>query len=40
VADAADMAQIIRGEKAADFSYQHDLDVQATLLAACGLPLE
>jgi predicted dehydrogenase len=40
VADAADMARIIRGEKAADFSYQHDLDVQATLLAACGLAAE
>lgn len=40
VADAADMARIIRGEKPADFSYQHDLTVQATLLQACGLPLE
>jgi hypothetical protein len=39
VADAADMAQIIRGEKAADFSYQHDLDVQTALVQACGLPL-
>lgn len=38
VDDAADMARIIRGEKAADFSYEHDLNVQATLLAACGLP--
>lgn len=40
VADAADMAAIIRGAKQSDFSYQHDLDVQTTLLTACGLPLE
>ncbi len=40
VADAADMAAIIRGRKATDFPYQHDLDVQTTLLKACGLPLE
>ncbi len=40
VADAADMAAIIRGVKPADFSYQHDLDVQTTLLAACGLSPE
>ena len=40
VADAADMARIIRGEKASDFSYQHDLNVQTALLQACGLPLE
>jgi predicted dehydrogenase len=40
VADAADMARIIRGEKAADFPYKHDLTVQTTLLQACGLPLE
>ncbi|WP_153558062.1 Gfo/Idh/MocA family protein [Roseimaritima sediminicola] len=39
VADAADMAQIIRGEKASDFSYAHDLAVQRTLLKASGLPL-
>ncbi|HEY7428543.1 MAG TPA: Gfo/Idh/MocA family oxidoreductase [Gemmataceae bacterium] len=38
VADAADMARVIRGEKAADFSYAHDLTVQETLLKACGLP--
>lgn len=36
--DAADMARIIRGEKPADFSYRHDLNVQETLLKACGLP--
>lgn len=40
VADAADMAAIIRGTKPSDFSYQHDLDVQTTLLKACGLPLD
>ncbi len=38
--DAADMAKIIRGEKAADFSYEHDLIVQTTLLQACRLPLD
>jgi len=35
--DAADMARIIRGEKASDFSFEHDLAVQETLLRACGL---
>jgi predicted dehydrogenase len=39
VDDAADMARIIRGEKSADFSYEHDLTVQAVLLQASGLPL-
>ncbi len=37
VADAADMARIIRGEKQSDFSYAHDIAVQASTLAACGL---
>jgi predicted dehydrogenase len=40
VADAADMAKIIRGEKRADFSYEHDLAVQRTLLRACELPID
>ena len=40
VADAADLAKIVRGEKDADFSYEHDLTVQETLLKGCGLPLE
>jgi hypothetical protein len=40
VGDAADMARIIRGEKRADFSPEHDLTVQATLLRACGLSLD
>ncbi len=38
VGDAADMERIIRGEKAADFSYEHDLTVQTALLEGCGLP--
>lgn len=37
VADAADMARVIRGEKTADFPYEHDLMVQESLLQACGL---
>jgi predicted dehydrogenase len=37
VADAADMARIIRGEKESDFSYQHDLNVQETVLLASGI---
>ena len=40
VADAADMARVIRGEKETDFPYQHDLSVQRTLLKACQLPLD
>jgi predicted dehydrogenase len=38
VADAADMARVIRGEKAIDFTPQHDLAVQAAVLQACGQP--
>jgi hypothetical protein len=38
VEDAADMARILRGEKATDFPSEHDLTVQETLLKACGLP--
>jgi predicted dehydrogenase len=37
VDDAADMARVLRGEKASDFSYDHDLHVQQTLLEACGM---
>jgi len=37
VADAADMARIIRGEKPAEFRAAHDLAVQRTLLAASGV---
>jgi predicted dehydrogenase len=40
VADAADMARILRGEKDSDFSYEHDILVQRTLLQACQLPLD
>lgn len=38
VADAADMARVIRVEKSPDFSHEHDLTVQETLFKACGLP--
>lgn len=34
VADAADMASILRGEKSSDFSYAHDLAVQTAVLQA------
>jgi predicted dehydrogenase len=37
VDDAADMARIIRGEKSSDFSYEHDLSVQAAVLQASGV---
>jgi predicted dehydrogenase len=37
VADAADMAAVIRGEKPSDFPPEHDLAVQETLLQACGV---
>lgn len=39
VDDAADMARIIRGEKATDFSPEHDLAVQETLLRACNVQI-
>ncbi len=37
VDDAADMAAILRGEKEARFSYEHDLAVQETVLRAAGM---
>lgn len=37
VDDAADLAKVVRGEKDADFSYEHDLAVQRTVLQACKL---
>lgn len=40
VGDAADMAKIVRGEKDADYSYEHDYIVQKTVLQACELPLD
>jgi predicted dehydrogenase len=36
--DFADLAKVIRGEKALAFTPEHDLAVQETLLLACGLP--
>lgn len=35
--DAADMARAIRGEKPFEFTSEHDLAVQETLLKACGV---
>ena len=40
VADAADMARIIRGEKPSDFSYSHDHDVQETVMLASNLRVD
>lgn len=40
VADAADMARVIRGGKAVDFSPEHDLAVQTAVLQACGQPTD
>lgn len=40
VADVADLAKIIRGEKAADWSIMHDLAVQETVLRASGCPTD
>jgi len=37
VDDAADLAKIVREEKDADFSYEHDYTVQKTVLLACGM---
>jgi len=37
--DFADLAQVIRGEKAFEFTPEHDLAVEETLLLASGLPL-
>lgn len=39
VDDAADLAKIVRQEKDADFSYEHDYNVQKTVLLASGLPI-
>ena len=35
-----DLAKVIRGEKAFDWSYEHDLVVQETLLLASGMPIK
>lgn len=40
VADAADLARIVRGEKDPDYSYEHDYAVQRAVLAACDMPLD
>jgi len=40
VGDAADMARIVRGEKDADFSYEHDYQVQKSVLLASGLSID
>jgi predicted dehydrogenase len=40
VADAADMASVLRGESKFAFSYAHDLDVQTAVLQASGLPID
>lgn len=39
VDDAADLARIVRREKAPDFSYEHDLAVQKAVLLASDLPI-
>ncbi|MBI3191199.1 MAG: gfo/Idh/MocA family oxidoreductase, partial [Pedosphaera parvula] len=38
-AELADLAKVIRGEKAFGFTPEHDLTVQETVLLASGLPL-
>jgi predicted dehydrogenase len=40
LADAADMAKVIRGEKASDYPPEHDQAVQEALLKACGMKTE
>ena len=35
-----DLAKIIRGEKAPDWSPEHDLAVHDTVLKACGIAVE
>ncbi|WP_337173849.1 Gfo/Idh/MocA family oxidoreductase [Paludisphaera sp.] len=40
VDDAADMARVIRGEKAPDFAVGHDFAVQAAVLRASDMPLD
>lgn len=38
VGDAADLAKIIRHEKDPDFSYEHDIEVQRSVLQAANMP--
>jgi hypothetical protein len=40
VADVADLARIVRGEKESDVTYTHDFEVQKTVLEASGLPID
>jgi predicted dehydrogenase len=40
VGDAADIAKVVRNEKPAEFSYEHDYEVQKSVLLASGLPLD
>jgi hypothetical protein len=40
VADAADMARIIRSEKAINFTLRHDEAVQRAVLQVSGLPAD
>lgn len=40
IADAAEMAAMIRGEKVSPFSPDHDLAVQETVLLAGGMRVE
>lgn len=40
VADAADMAAVIRGEKITSFDLSHDIAVQRTILQAAAMPLD
>ena len=37
VAEFADLARVIRGEKKLAWSYQHDLTVHETLLKVCDM---
>ena len=40
VGDAADLAKVVRHQKDPTFSYEHDLNVQKTVLLASGLKLD
>ncbi len=40
VADAADMAAVIRGEKITSFDLSHDIAVQRTILQSAAMPLD
>lgn len=40
VAEFADLAKVICGEKVLDWSFEHDLTVHETLLRICGMSLE